>query len=153
MKILVIDVGGNNVKVSISARKGEPLKIPSGPEMTAAKMVAAVKKATAGWVYQAVSIGYPGPVVNGKPTRDPANLGSGWKGFDFRKAFGRRVRVVNDAAMQALGATTGAACCSSASAPASAPPSSSRGCSRPWSWPTCPTRRARPTRTTWASGA
>lgn len=107
MKILVIDVGGNNVKVSISARKGEPLKIPSGPEMTAAKMVAAVKKATAGWVYQAVSIGYPGPVVNGKPTRDPANLGPGWKGFDFRKALGRRVRVVNDAAMQALGAYDG----------------------------------------------
>jgi len=73
MKILVIDVGGNNVKVSISARKGEPLKIPSGSDMTAAKMAAAVKKATAGWVYQAVSIGYPGPVTNGKPSRDPAN--------------------------------------------------------------------------------
>jgi hypothetical protein len=107
MKILVIDVGGNNVKVSISARKGEPLKVPSGPEMTAAKMAAAVKKATAGWVYQAVSIGYPGPVVDGKPTRDPANLAAGWKGFDYRKAFGRRVRLVNDAAMQALGSYTG----------------------------------------------
>ena len=76
MKILVIDVGGNNVKVSISARKGEPLKIPSGPDMTAAKMAAAVKKATAGWVYQAVSIGYPGPVVNGRPTRGPREPGA-----------------------------------------------------------------------------
>ena len=107
MKVLVVDVGGNNVKVSISARKGEPLKIPSGSDMTAARMVAAVKKATSGWVYQAVSIGYPGPVVNGKPTRDPFNLGPGWKGFDYRKAFGRKVRIVNDAAMQALGAYTG----------------------------------------------
>jgi len=107
MKILVIDVGGNNVKVSISARKGEPLKIPSGSEMTAAKMAAAVKKATAGWVYQAVSIGYPGPVVNGRPSAEPANLGPGWKGFDYKKAFGRRVRVVNDAAMQALGSYDG----------------------------------------------
>jgi polyphosphate glucokinase len=107
MKILVIDVGGNNVKVSISARKGEPLKIPSGPDMTAARMAALVKKATAGWVYQAVSIGYPGPVVNGRPSKEPANLGPGWKGFDYRKAFGRRVRVVNDAAMQALGAYDG----------------------------------------------
>jgi polyphosphate glucokinase len=107
MKILVIDVGGNNVKVSITARKGEPLKIPSGPEMTAAKMVAAVKKATAGWLYDGVSIGYPGPVVNGRPAAEPANLAPGWKGFDYKKAFGKKVRVVNDAAMQALGAYNG----------------------------------------------
>jgi hypothetical protein len=107
MKVLVVDVGGNNVKVSISARKGEPLKIPSGSDMTAARMAAAVKKATLGWVYQAVSIGYPGPVVNGRPSRDPFNLGPGWKRFDYRKAFGRKVRIVNDAAMQALGAYTG----------------------------------------------
>jgi polyphosphate glucokinase len=107
MKVLVIDVGGNNVKVSISARKGEPLKVPSGPEMTAAQMAAAVKKATAGWVYHAVSIGYPGPVVNGRPSAEPANLAPGWKGFDYKKAFGRKVRVVNDAAMQALGSYNG----------------------------------------------
>jgi predicted NBD/HSP70 family sugar kinase len=107
MKVLVIDVGGNNVKVSISARKGEPLKIPSGREMNAARMVAAVKKATAGWLYDAVSIGYPGPVMDGRPTRDPFNLAPGWKGFDFKKAFGRRVRIVNDAAMQALGSYHG----------------------------------------------
>jgi hypothetical protein len=107
MKILVVDVGGNNLKMSLSGRKGEPIKVPSGPDLTAAKMVAAVKKVTAGWKYDAVSIGYPGPVVNGRPSRDPFNLGPGWKGFDFRKAFGKPVRLVNDAAMQALGSYRG----------------------------------------------
>jgi polyphosphate glucokinase len=107
MRILVVDVGGSNLKVSVSGRKGEPMKIPSGPEMTAARMVAEVKKATKGWAYDVVSVGYPGPVVNGRPTRDPANLGHGWKGFDYRKAFGKPVRVVNDAAMQALGSYHG----------------------------------------------
>jgi hypothetical protein len=107
MKILVIDVGGNNVKLSLSGRRGEPIKVPSGPELTAAKMVAAVKKATAGWEYDVVAIGYPGPVVNGRPAKDPFNLGPRWKGFDFKKAFGKPVRVVNDAAMQALGSYHG----------------------------------------------
>jgi len=107
MKILVIDVGGNNVKVSISARKGEPLKVPSGPEMTAARMAAAVKKATAGWVYDAVSIGYPGPVRDNRPLKEPANLGSGWTGFDYAAGFGMPVRMINDAAMQALGSYEG----------------------------------------------
>ena len=69
MKILVIDVGGTNLKVGLTGRK-EPLKIPSGPEMSASKMVAAVKKATAGWKYDAVSIGYPGPVVNKRPAQE-----------------------------------------------------------------------------------
>jgi polyphosphate glucokinase len=107
MRILVVDVGGSNLKVNVSGRKGEPMKIPSGRDMTAARMVAEVKKATKDWVYDVVSVGYPGPVVNGRPTRDPANLGRGWKGFDFRKAFGKPVRVVNDAAMQALGSYRG----------------------------------------------
>jgi len=102
MKILVIDVGGTHVKVRASGQKA-PVEIPSGPEMTPKKMTAEVRKATAGWKYDAVSIGYPGPVVHGHPVSDPHNLGPGWVGFDFRKAFGRPVKVINDAAMQALG--------------------------------------------------
>src|SRR5246127_4330740 len=101
-KILVIDVGGTNIKVLATGQK-EPIKIPSGPKMTAKKMVKKVQETTKGWTYSAVSIGYPGPVVHGRPLRNPHNLGDGWVGFDFRKAFGHPVRMVNDAAMQALG--------------------------------------------------
>ncbi len=101
-QILVIDVGGTNVKVLVTGQK-EPVKIPSGPKMTARRMVNDVRKAAAGWEYSAVSIGYPGPVIHGHPLSEPHNLGSGWVGFDFKKAFGRPVRIVNDAAMQALG--------------------------------------------------
>jgi predicted NBD/HSP70 family sugar kinase len=98
----VIDIGGTNLKIGLSARK-PPIKIPSGPEMSAAKMVAAVKKATADWSYDAVSIGYPGPVRLGHPAEEPKNLGSGWVTCDFEKELGRPVKVVNDAALQALG--------------------------------------------------
>jgi polyphosphate glucokinase len=101
-KILVIDVGGTHVKVLATGQK-EPVKIPSGPEMTPAKMVEAVLGATKGWEYDVVSMGYPGPVVNGRPLSEPRNLGHGWVGFDFKRAFGRPVKMVNDAAMQALG--------------------------------------------------
>jgi polyphosphate glucokinase len=101
-KILVIDVGGTNVKVLVSGRK-EPVKIPSGPKMTASQMVKDVRKEAAGWEYSAVSIGYPGPVIHGRPLCEPHNLGGGWVGFDFKKAFGRPVKILNDAAMQALG--------------------------------------------------
>src|SRR5262245_28560298 len=104
-RILVIDVGGTNIKVSTGRRV--PLKIPSGPTMTAARMAAAVRKAVAGWKYDAVSIGYPGPVKRGRPARDPHNLGRGWMRFDYEKAFGAPVKIVNDAAMQALGAHAG----------------------------------------------
>jgi predicted NBD/HSP70 family sugar kinase len=100
--ILVVDVGGTNVKVLATGQK-EPIKIPSGPKMTAKKMAKKVRKATKDWNYSAVSIGYPGPVVHGRPLTNPHNLGGGWVGFDFRKAFGRPVKMVNDAAMQALG--------------------------------------------------
>jgi polyphosphate glucokinase len=79
------------------------LKIPSGKKMTAARMVAAAKKAAAGWSYDVVSIGYPGPVRLGRPAEEPVNLGRGWLTCDFEKAFGCPVKVVNDAAMQALG--------------------------------------------------
>src|SRR5262245_51315424 len=107
MKILVVDVGGSNLKIGLSGRKGDPLKVPSGAGMSAAGMVAAVKKATAGWRYEVVTIGFPGPVSGGRPTREPANLGRGWLRFDFKNAFGKPVRVVNDAAMQALGSYQG----------------------------------------------
>jgi polyphosphate glucokinase len=106
MKILVIDVGGTNLKISLGGGK-EPIKVPSGPRLTAARMGADVKKALAGKAYDAVSIGYPGPVVNGRPAREPKNLASGWVRFDYPKAFGKPVRMINDAAMQALGSYQG----------------------------------------------
>jgi len=100
--ILVIDVGGTHIKVLATGQK-EPVKIESGPKMTAKKMVKEVREATKDWNYSVVSIGYPAPVVHGHPLSEPHNLAGGWVGFDFRKAFGRPVKIVNDAAMQALG--------------------------------------------------
>ena len=104
--ILVIDVGGTHVKV-LDQRHKEDIKIDSGPDMTARAMVAAVKKAVADWDFSAVSIGYPGPVLHGRPMVEPHNLGKGWVGFDFEKAFGKPVKIVNDAAMQAIGSYEG----------------------------------------------
>ncbi|HEX9098091.1 MAG TPA: ROK family protein [Candidatus Dormibacteraeota bacterium] len=106
MRILAIDVGGTHVKVLATGRTKE-LEIPSGPKMTAQEMVRKVQQGTAGWRYSVVSIGYPGPVLHGKPVSEPSNLGGGWVGFDFTKAFGCPVRVINDAAMQALGSYKG----------------------------------------------
>jgi polyphosphate glucokinase len=103
---LFIDVGGTNVKVGGAGRRTR-LKIPSGKRMTAARMAAEVQKAVADWTYEAVSIGYPGVVTRGKPTQEPHNLGGGWTRFNYAKAFGVPVKIVNDAAMQALGAYTG----------------------------------------------
>src|SRR5882762_3156056 len=105
-KVLVIDVGGTHVKILATGEK-EPRKIDSGPTMTARLMVQAVKKLAQGWAYDAIAMGYPGPVVHGRPLHEPANLGIGWVGFDFRKAFGYPVRLINDAAMQALGSYQG----------------------------------------------
>jgi polyphosphate glucokinase len=105
-KVLVIDVGGTHVKILVKGQK-EPLKIPSGPTMTAQKMVSVVKSATKGWEYDCIALGYPGPIVNGRPLREPHNLGGGWVGFDFQKALGCPVRVINDAAMQAIGSYKG----------------------------------------------
>jgi polyphosphate glucokinase len=104
--ILVIDVGGTHVKVSDQHHKA-PVKIDSGPQMTAERMVAAVREATAGWKYTAISIGYPGPVLHGRPLAEPHNLGRGWVGFDYEKALGWPVKIVNDAAMQAIGSYEG----------------------------------------------
>jgi polyphosphate glucokinase len=105
-KVLVIDVGGTNVKMLATGQK-EPRKYPSGPTMTPQKMVSIVKENTRDWKYDCVSLGYPGPIINGHPLREPHNLGSGWVGFDFGKAFGRPLRIINDAAMQALGSYRG----------------------------------------------
>lgn len=106
MKILVVDVGGTNIKVLATGRK-TPVKIPSGKKMTAQKMVDGVVAVTSEWSYEAVSIGYPGPVAHNKPLCEPKNLGGGWVGFPYEKAFGCPVRLLNDAAMQALGSYEG----------------------------------------------
>lgn len=106
MNTLVIDIGGTHIKL-YSTGHPEPVKIPSGPHLTPWKMAKAVREAARDWRYSVVSIGYPGPVVHGKPLNDPPNLGSGWLGFDFKKAFGCPVKIINDAAMQALGSYRG----------------------------------------------
>ena len=106
MRILVVDVGGNNIKVRGPGRR-TMIKIPSGPRLTAARMVRSVLDAAADWTFDAVSIGYPGPVVDGHPAQEPHTLGRGWVRFDYRGAFKRPVRIINDAAMQALGSYEG----------------------------------------------
>src|SRR5260221_5646454 len=100
--ILSIEIGGTNVKI-IDKEHKEPIKIPSGLTMTPSLMVKEIKKATAGWTYTVIAMGYPGPVKNHQPQLEPHNLAKGWVKFDFEKAFGMPVRVINDAAMQALG--------------------------------------------------
>src|SRR5438034_6530301 len=106
MRVLVVDVGGTRVKVLATGEKA-PREFASGPTLTAEQMVARVRTAAAGWKYDAVSIGYPGPVLHGRPVAEPHNLGPGWVGFDYRTAFGCPVKLVNDAAMQALGSYKG----------------------------------------------
>ena len=105
-KILVIDVGGTHVKVRVSGQP-EERRFDSGPAMTASRMVREVKRVVKDWKYDVVSIGYPGIVIHGRPVHEPHNLGSGWVRFDFAKAFGRPVKMLNDAAMQALGSYKG----------------------------------------------
>ena len=105
-RIMVLDIGGTNVKVAGTGR-AEAIKIPSGLKLTPGKMVAEVKKSVKGWNYDAVSVGYPGMVAHGRPCHDPRNLGAGWVGFNFHKAFGKPVKLINDAAMQALGSYDG----------------------------------------------
>jgi predicted NBD/HSP70 family sugar kinase len=106
MKILVVDVGGTHVKCA-STNHPSQREFASGAQLTAADMVNQVLKITRSWKCDAVTIGYPGVVAGGRPVRDPKNLGSGWLGFDFAAAFNRPVRILNDAAMQALGNYTG----------------------------------------------
>jgi polyphosphate glucokinase len=99
---LVIDVGGTHVKILASGQT-TVRRMDSGPSLTPRQMVAGVKALAKGWKYDRVSIGYPGVVARNKPVYEPHNLGKGWVKFDYDKAFGCPVRIVNDAAMQALG--------------------------------------------------
>jgi polyphosphate glucokinase len=102
VKVLVVDIGGAHVKILAAGQK-QSREFPSGPKMTPRKMVAGVKKLAKDWKYDAVSIGYPGVVLGNRVAADPYNLGQGWAGFDFEAGFKRPVKVINDAAMQALG--------------------------------------------------
>ena len=106
MKILVVDIGGSHVKLLATGRR-TPVKLPSGPDLTPGVMVREVLNATAEWRYDVVSIGFPGPVANDQPTSEPVNLGGGWVAFDFPAAFNCPVKIINDAAMQALGSYDG----------------------------------------------
>jgi polyphosphate glucokinase len=106
MQILAVDIGGSHVKVLVNGQS-EPRRMNSGPNLNAAAMVDGVKHLTADWTYDVVSLGYPGQVVHNMPAHEPVNLGPGWIGFDYAAAFGKPVRVVNDAAMQALGSYDG----------------------------------------------
>lgn len=105
-RILAVDVGGTHVKVRVSNRR-DSRQFESGPKLTARQMVASVHKLTGDWIYDAVSIGYPGIVIHGKIVTEPRNLGGGWVGFNFHQAFGRPTRIINDAAMQAIGSYQG----------------------------------------------
>jgi polyphosphate glucokinase len=104
--VLTVDVGGSNVKAVLNG-VDERRRFPSGKKLTAEQMVTRVLELTADWTYVGVSVGVPAPVVNNRVLRDPVNLGKGWKGFDFAEAFGRPTKVLNDAAMQALGSYQG----------------------------------------------
>jgi polyphosphate glucokinase len=101
-RVLVIDIGGTHVKLLATGHR-KPIRLPSGRTLTPAGMVAAVQAATAAWKFDVLSIGYPAPVGANGPQAEPSNLGSGWVGYDFEKAFKRPVRLINDASMQALG--------------------------------------------------
>lgn len=105
-KVLVVDVGGTHLKILATGEK-TPRKVASGRRMTARRMCKWVRKAASDWSYDVAAIGYPGPVVHGKPIREPYNLGKGWVGFDYENGLGCPVKVINDAAMQALGSYKG----------------------------------------------
>jgi polyphosphate glucokinase len=106
MNILVIDIGGTGVKLLVTGAT-ERRRFESGPMLTPRQLVAGVKRVARGWRYDAIAIGYPGPVAHDRPIGEPPNLAPGWVGFDFARAFGKPVRMVNDAAMQALGSYRG----------------------------------------------
>ncbi len=106
MNVLVIDVGGTHVKI-LATGQTEKREFASGPKLTPRQMVAKIKRLARDWRYDVVAMGYPGPVMHDRVIAEPHNLGSGWVGFDFKGAFGRPVRIVNDAAMQALGSYRG----------------------------------------------
>jgi len=105
-RVLAVDVGGSHVKALVEGEKAAR-RFDSGPALSAAAMASGVVAATRDWQYDVVSIGFPGPVLNGRPVAEPVNLGSGWVAFDYARAFAKPVKVVNDAAMQALGSYEG----------------------------------------------
>jgi polyphosphate glucokinase len=105
-KVLIVDVGGTHVKLELSGQS-ERREFKSGPKLTAKRMIGEVKRLAADWSYDVVSIGYPGLVVRDRVVAEPHNLGPGWTNFDFSKAFGCPVKIINDAAMQALGSYRG----------------------------------------------
>jgi polyphosphate glucokinase len=107
MNILGVDIGGTNLKFR-TQQQPAAIKVPSGPMMTPDAMMAAIKQRTKGWKFDHISVGYPGPVIHERPLLEPHNLGRGWVRFDFKKAFGNKpLKLVNDAAMQALGSYNG----------------------------------------------
>ena len=106
LRVLVVDVGGTHVKIRVSNRRTSR-QFESGPTLTPQQMVASVHELAGEWEYDVVSVGYPGVVIHGKIMTEPYNLGRGWVGFDFRQAFGRPTRIINDAAMQAIGSYEG----------------------------------------------
>jgi polyphosphate glucokinase len=106
MQVLVIDIGGNHVKL-LATGQTEPRRFDSGPHLTADEMVQGVQQTAQGWNYEVISMGYPGPVVRGRIIAEPHNLGKGWVGYNFEAAFGCPVKMINDAAMQALGSYEG----------------------------------------------
>lgn len=105
-RVLVIDVGGTHVKLLLSGET-EPRRFVSGPRLTPRKMIAGIKRLTTDWKFDAVAMGYPGVVWHGRPAVEPHNLGKGWVGFDYERALGCPVRIINDAAMQAIGSYNG----------------------------------------------
>src|SRR6266404_9022897 len=108
-KTLVVDIGGTHVKLMV--KRGDHREFDSGPKMRPKEMVAQIKENTCGWNFDTISIGFPAPVRGGKIARDPKHLGPGWVGFDFRKALGKPVQVINDAAMQRSEVITADECC------------------------------------------
>lgn len=106
MAVLTVDVGGRSVKV-LAAGERQAREFASGPGLTPEQMVEGVRKAASGWMYDRIAIGFPSPVRQNRPAREPVNLGTGWTGFDAEAAFGMPVRMINDAAMQALGSYQG----------------------------------------------
>jgi len=106
VNVLVIDIGGTHVKILATGPDGRG-EFVSGPTLTPPQMVAGVKKLARGWKYDVISMGYPGLVLRGRVVAEPHNLGRGWASFDYRAAFGRPVKIINDAAMQALGSYKG----------------------------------------------
>ena len=104
-KILVVDIGGTHVKMMIS--RSAKRKFDSGPSMSPRRLVAKIKATAADWKFDVVSIGFPAPVAHGKIVKNPKNLAPGWTGWDFKKSLGKPTRVINDAAMQALGSYEG----------------------------------------------